>query len=787
MEGKKKVKARKQHRIVEKLLTLPLYHLPKYNDMYFCFFFNKENKSLEICQMKEEFEKPLEYSIDKYPIEKCKKCECELMIDNCFYISDNKDIIYYCSNCQKNKGAATKLEKMKIPFSKNSADLLSKLNSYLENNGKNAGNILVKEMEKLITLTNSMLYFLDLLEKENLFETQVQYLINFRDSFIDYFDIVDRIRMNDLYLFLKNFCVVGIYKYSNNLITDFFENIYGKLISFNVSEIQLFIMNKLFDKVKLEEKVNNYFKKLEIKNGNFAEKEYRIDLNEANIQYLLLDNSLTQNNLLAFKNETKIKEIKEKLSYYLRNYFHSFDYISSKKVLERKLINSIIFLLFKNHSSLFKKIEFTSSIMFSLIKELKDILKFLGNSSKKSPLYKKIKKEIEYFEKFKKNENYNSEYLISNDKLKIRHIFLTLEEKNILKKYSSENNEDSYTTIYASKITKNPLVTPEHLQIILEFLFFSREKTINTIHILKKDALFFFGYLKEDGLKSEEGKSDEIYLTNSIDNSKKDEDILEELKNYSKPKDSKNADIINKKVFELLKINPKEEINSHSAFEYIFNYKPKEDYYKEIEFLYEKVVMPLDNIIPKENDIDSFERNQWKNLESKIQYIYDKIDNKFKDNPNYQIIHNYLDNANKIGKNNIPNIIPFYEKYVDGFTTLRELHTLKIKTNQKIMMIKETISNLDKLQSIKEKYEFILKEAKKYLGFNIEEYSKYYNEWEKKNPEFADENYKFEDLIKDLKILIPDNERIKIAGKDKKNFILILFLFQNNYFLKDYI
>ena len=57
----------------------------------------------------------------------------------------------------------------------------------------------------------------------------------------------------------------------------------------------------------------------------------------------------------------------------------------------------------------------------------------------------------------------------------------------------------------------------------------------------------------------------------------------------------------------------------------------------------------------------------------------------------------------------------------------------------------------------------------------------------KKNPEFADENYKFEDLIKDLKILMPDNERIKIAGKDRKNFILILFLFQNNYFLKDYI
>ena len=257
MKGKKKIKTRNKDRIMEKLLSFPLFHLPKCNDMYFCFLFNKENKSLEICQMKEEFEKPLEYSLDKYPIEKCKNCNCELMIDNCFYLSDNKDIIFFCSKCQKSEGEAIKLEKMKIPLSKKSVDLLAKLNSYLQKNGKNAGNIYVKEMEKLIRLTNSMLYFLDLLEKEKLFETQLLYLINFRDCFIDYFDIVERIQMDDLFLFLQNFCVVGIYKYSNNLIINFFENIYGKLISFNVSEIQLFIMNKLFDKVKLEEKVNN--------------------------------------------------------------------------------------------------------------------------------------------------------------------------------------------------------------------------------------------------------------------------------------------------------------------------------------------------------------------------------------------------------------------------------------------------------------------------------------------------------------------------------------------------
>ena len=66
---------------------------------------------------------------------------------------------------------------------------------------------------------------------------------------------------------------------------------------------------------------------------------------------------VSYNKLLAFRSETKIKEIKEKLEENLRNYCHSYQYVSSKKVLERKLINSIIFIILKNHYNLFNGVK----------------------------------------------------------------------------------------------------------------------------------------------------------------------------------------------------------------------------------------------------------------------------------------------------------------------------------------------------------------------------------------------------------------------------------------------
>lgn len=323
---------------MEKKISFPLFILPKFENMYLCFLYNKKKHIPQILEMKEEYNKPLEYSLDNLPIEKCKKCSCELKFDNCFYISENKNFIFFCSNCCKNEDKIIKIEKKKVSFSIKSIDLLNKLNPYLYKNKNNSEDILIKEMEKLINITNSSLYFHNLFEKENNFEIQVLYLKNFRQNFLDYFDIITKIQMNDLYLFFKNLCIIAVYEYSNNFLSNFMENIYEKFINFNVPEIQKYILDKLFDKVRKVEKKNYYFEKLVINNDNNLEQmKYKTDLNDAYIKFLLLDNCLTNNKLLEFKDETKIKEIKQKLSNYSRNYFHPFDYIISKKVFERKI------------------------------------------------------------------------------------------------------------------------------------------------------------------------------------------------------------------------------------------------------------------------------------------------------------------------------------------------------------------------------------------------------------------------------------------------------------------
>ena len=49
------------------------------------------------------------------------------------------------------------------------------------------------------------------------------------------------------------------------------------------------------------------------------------------------------------------------------------------------------------------------------------------------------------------------------------------------------------------------------------------------------------------------------------------------------------------------------------------------------------------------------------------------------------------------------------------------------------------------------------------------------------------ENYELKDIIKDIRKIIPDYKKMKIIGKNRRDFTLILYMFQSDYFLKDYI
>jgi len=91
------------------------------------------------------------------------------------------------------------------------------------------------------------------------------------------------------------------------------------------------------------------------------------------------------------------------------------------------------------------------------------------------------------------------------------------------------------------------------------------------------------------------------------------------------------------------------------------------------------------------------------------------------------------------------------------------------------------------LKIIKEKFKCIEKELKDSLIPIQEKYQKYYGQWKEKNEKQVIENYELKDIIKDIRKLIPEFEKMKIIGKERRNFTLILYMFQSNYFLKDYI
>ena len=769
----------------------PMIYIPQIEDIFICFHFNQETQSIEILFLNKEKRMSEKYILDNYPNEKCEICESQIIIENCFYNLDEKKIRYYCPNCNKNGLSVLKLmEKKDNSFSK-SDELIDKLNSYLENNKSSSSTKFIEEMEKLVKITNSIIFLLKIFESNKEFKTQKMYLQTFKNNFLRYFEIVEKLKMNNLYLFLNNICIISIYNYEKKWLINTVVHIFKNYKNFNVSEIQFSILKDIFAKVFEKDPFENNYKEIENDLINLKKVAFHPELENINIKFNRLKCDISDNKLISFRKEGKIQEIKAKLADYLRNYFHSFEYVSSKKLLERKIINSIIFILFKYHHQLFQKVVKDDYISNSIRKELNNILKFLEASSSDQGLSAKILNEIKKFE-FKGNKYYTKKYYINKDKneeikeyRKETEFILTEGEKEILKQYTSIITEEPFIHVYASRSVHSELISPQRLQVIIDFLFFIRDKSINIIHILEENALPFFEYLNEKFLeKIKKGNNTDI-LQNIIQ--KEDDDKIEELINYLPPKRADNHKEKNYQIFDELKIQSTKEIDSHSAFDYIFFYKPKQDYNEEIKYIYENIVLPLDNINPKKNQNDPLKRNSFQNLKNKIYNAYEKVNNLFKNDPHYKSLLNYFELCEKQEIVDISQKIQFYEQYVDDFDVFKDLYELKKEIDKSMKMIEEINIHIEQLDNIKERYVHILKEIKEHLGFNLEKYSTYYEEWKKKNPEKVVKDYELNDLVTDLKKLIPKDENITITGKDKKNFALILYLFQNDYFLKDYL
>ena len=299
----------------------------------------------------------------------------------------------------------------------------------------------------------------------------------------------------------------------------------------------------------------------------------------------------------------KIKELKDNIIEFLRNYNYSYNYISSKKVLERKFINEILYLLLKNNYNRFSLIQETDSLINSIQKELKNIKYFLESQKNSKDttieeLRKKILNEIGFWEGKKSNKNIwkrsKSSSNINNDKI----LSLTNEEKDLLKKYLSSISEDSFTSIIASKDNNSNEIKAEKIKVILEFLFFIRDKTIDIIHLLNKSASLFFEFLKP-GLNGEQVTQSEQKIESFEANSNDEEDNANEDIEELQKEFNSNIEINtskNEEIFNKLSVSSINDINCLSALEFIFNFKSSTDYFNELKYLFENIVLPERNI-----------------------------------------------------------------------------------------------------------------------------------------------------------------------------------------------
>ena len=216
------------------------------------------------------------------------------------------------------------------------------------------------------------------------------------------------------------------------------------------------------------------------------------------------------------------------------------------------------------------------------------------------------------------------------------------------------------------------------------------------------------------------------------------------------------------------------------------------DYKNELNYLYENVVLPKHLKDQKFLEVKKEKQSEdYALIENKIDSVFKQLDDKFKNDPSYGIFIKYFETERKEWRNNnsieTQQLIGFYEKYVDNFCDFKDISIMKRQIKEYIEQIDSRNSKLEMLEIIKEKYNYIEKELRDSLVPNQENYQKYYEQWKEKNEKLVVANYELKDLIKDIRKLIPDSEKIKIIGKDRRNFTLILYMFQCDYFLKDYI
>ena len=311
----------------------------------------------------------------------------------------------YCKNCCQDNGTILDFSSIEENDFHND-EIIKDLKSYLEKDEIERTSPYKKTMEKQIIFAGNIILLLNFLKEEKVFHVYVTFMKNYLASLFSYIEIVKKFEVEYLYLILKNMVVSTIEKdtkFFKGLFTYYFKNIN----SFNISGIHSLILKHITRKKENNMSMFSKFFDYEIEK---IKNNYEKDVMKIKVDFSLIKYDLIEKKNTWLKKKVRLMELKGKIIDFLRNYNYSFNYISSKKVLERKFFNGILYELFKHNHGRFQKIKEDDNIINSIQKEIQNIIKFLGEveDSKKTGLTEKLNNELTSLERRKSIKNYGN-------------------------------------------------------------------------------------------------------------------------------------------------------------------------------------------------------------------------------------------------------------------------------------------------------------------------------------------------------------------------------------------
>ncbi len=144
---------------------IPILEIPKSEDVFIYLDFDEESKAIN-CNYINKEEISQKFLIENYPIEKCKKCQCELTVNNLNFLESNSTIELFCDNCCQNKESISALSLLENKLILNN-QLIIKLKSYLNNNNDLTIPFYKKTMDGLISFTNIIIILFELFKSKS--------------------------------------------------------------------------------------------------------------------------------------------------------------------------------------------------------------------------------------------------------------------------------------------------------------------------------------------------------------------------------------------------------------------------------------------------------------------------------------------------------------------------------------------------------------------------------------------------------------------------------------------